>query len=121
MLADFARGKGKKLMTRMTDDESFEVGRNIATTPGKVIYQNRLIQLIQYEPATAEVYETPLLIVPPWINKYYVLDLRAENSFVKWAIDQGHTVFMISWKNPDESYAATGFEDYLLSGILAAP
>ena len=120
LLADFARGKGKKLMTRMTDDESFEVGRNIATTPGKVIYQNRLIQLIQYEPATAEVYETPLLIVPPWLNKYYVLDLRAENSFVKWAIDQGHTVFIISWKNPDESYAATGFEDYLLSGILAA-
>lgn len=120
LLADFARGKGKKLMPRMTDYESFEVGENIATTPGQVIYQNRLMQLIQYSPSTAKVYETPLLIAPPWINKYYILDLREENSFVKWAIAQGHTVFMISWKNPDGGYADTGFEDYMRLGILAA-
>ena len=120
LLADCARGKGKTLMPRMTDYKAFEVGGNIATTPGQVIYQNRLMQLIQYQPATAEVYETPLLIVPPWINKYYILDLREENSFVKWAIAEGHSVFMISWKNPDASYADTGFEDYMRLGILAA-
>ena len=120
LLADCARGKGKTLMPRMTDAAAFEVGGNIATTPGQVIYQNRLMQLIQYRPATAEVYQTPLLIVPPWINKYYILDLREENSFVKWAIAEGHSVFMISWKNPDASYADTGFEDYMRLGILAA-
>lgn len=120
LLADCARGRGRTLMPRMTDDAAFEVGGNIATTPGQVIYQNRLMQLIQYQPATAKVYQTPLLIVPPWINKYYILDLREENSFVKWAIARGHSVFMISWKNPDESYADTGFEDYMRLGILAA-
>ena len=120
LLADCARGRGRTLMPRMSDDAAFEVGGNIATTPGQVIYQNRLMQLIQYQPATTEVYETPLLIVPPWINKYYILDLREENSFVKWASAEGHSVFMISWKNPDAGYADTGFEDYMRLGILAA-
>ncbi len=98
----------------MTDTSSFEIGKNIATTPGKVVFQNELIQLIQYTPTTKTVFETPLLIVPPWINKFYILDLREENSFIKWAVDQGHTVFVISWKNPDASYADTKFEDYML-------
>ncbi|MEM7027940.1 MAG: alpha/beta fold hydrolase, partial [Pseudomonadota bacterium] len=115
-----ARGKGKKLMTRMTDFEAFEVGENIATTPGKVIYQNDLIQLIQYEPTTKNVYEIPLLICPPWINKFYILDLRPENSFIKWAVDQGHTVFVISWINPDESHAETSFDDYMTKGLVTA-
>ncbi len=120
LIEDFARGKGQKLMTRMTDFESFEVGENIATTPGKVVYQNELMQLIQYAPTTRTVFETPLLIVPPWINKFYILDLRKENSFIQWALDQGHTVFVISWVNPDENYADTEFEDYMLKGILTA-
>lgn len=107
-------------MTRMTDNEAFEVGKNIATTAGKVIFQNELMQLIQYTPTTKTVFETPLLIVPPWINKYYILDLREENSFIKWAVEQGHTVFIISWKNPDETYADTKFEDYMLKGLLTA-
>jgi poly[(R)-3-hydroxyalkanoate] polymerase subunit PhaC len=120
LFEDLVRGKGQKLMTKMTDTSSFEIGKNIATTPGKVIYQNELMQLIQYTPTTKTVFETPLLIVPPWINKFYILDLREENSFIKWAVDQGHTVFVISWKNPDASYADTKFEDYMLKGILTA-
>ena len=120
LFEDLSRGKGKKLMTRMTDTEQFEVGKNLATTPGKVIFQNDLMQLIQYAPTTKTVYETPLLIVPPWINKFYILDLRKENSFIQWAVDQGHTVFVISWVNPDESYADTEFEDYMTKGILTA-
>ncbi len=120
LFEDLVRGKGQRLMTKMTDTSSFEIGKNIATTPGKVVFQNELIQLIQYTPTTKTVYETPLLIVPPWINKFYILDLREENSFIKWAVDQGHTVFVISWKNPDASYADTKFEDYMLNGILTA-
>ncbi|MGE4281613.1 MAG: PHA/PHB synthase family protein, partial [Magnetospirillum sp.] len=89
-------------------------------TPGKVIYQNDLMQLLQYEPTTETVSERPLMIVPPWINKYYILDLRPKNSFIKWAVDQGHTVFVISWVNPDEQLAAKGFADYMLEGPLAA-
>ena len=89
----------------MTDMEAFEVGRNIATSPGKVVFQNELMQLIQYAPTTEEVYQRPLLIVPPWINKFYILDLKPENRFIKWAVDQGYTVFVISWVNPDERLA----------------
>jgi len=117
---DLIRGEGKMLTPRMTDNSSFEVGKNVATTPGKVIFQNELMQLIQYTPTTKTVYETPLLIIPPWINKYYILDLRKENSFIQWAVDQGHSVFIISWVNPDETYADTQFEDYMLKGILMA-
>ncbi|WP_019014986.1 PHA/PHB synthase family protein [Elioraea tepidiphila] len=119
LLADLERGKGK-LHIKMTDYEAFKVGENIATTPGSVIYQNDLIQLIQYAPSTETVLKRPLLIVPPWINKYYILDLRPKNSFVRWAVAQGHTVFMISWVNPDERLAEKSFEDYMLEGPLAA-
>ena len=104
----------------MTDPKAFELGVNIATTPGKVVFQNELHQLIQYEPTTAKVARRPLLVIPPWINKYYILDLREKNSFVKWATDQGMTVFVISWVNPDEKLADKDFEDYLIDGPLAA-
>lgn len=104
----------------MTDLEAFELGVNVATTPGKVVYQNELMQLLQYSPTTETVYQRPLLIVPPWINKFYILDLRAKNSFIKWWVDQGFTVFLISWINPDESLAQKNFEHYMLEGPLAA-
>src|SRR6185503_11286669 len=89
-------------------------------TPGKVVFQNDLMQLLQYSPTTEQVYGTPLLIMPPWINKYYILDLREKNSFVKWAVEQGHTVFVISWVNPGSDFAGKTFEDYLNDGPLAA-
>ncbi len=104
----------------MTDKEAFKVGENIAVTPGKIVYRNRLFELIQYEPTTEAVLETPLLIVPPWINKYYILDLCPENSFVEWCVRQGQTTFMISWVNPDERYKETGIDDYLKEGVLTA-
>lgn len=104
----------------MTRRDAFKIGENIATTPGKVIYQNRMMQLIQYSPTTEKVYEKPILIIPPWINKFYILDLSTKNSFVKWNVDQGFTVFMISWVNPDETYHDVGFEDYLQEGIFSA-
>ena len=119
LLEDLERGKGR-LNIKMTDLDAFDAGRNIAVTPGKVIYQNELMQLIQYGPRTDPVYRRPLLIVPPWINKYYILDLRPENSFVDWAVKRGHTVFMISWVNPDGSLAAKTFEDYMLEGPYQA-
>ncbi|WP_020695745.1 PHA/PHB synthase family protein [Reyranella massiliensis] len=119
MLTDLERGKGK-LAIRQTDMDAFKVGGNVATSPGKVVYQNELIQLIQYAPSTAEVYQVPLLIVPPWINKFYILDLKPENSFIKWATEQGYTVFVISWVNPDERLAGFVFEDYMKKGPLAA-
>jgi polyhydroxyalkanoate synthase subunit PhaC len=100
--------------------DAFRLGENIAVTPGKVIYQNDLLQLIQYNPTTKTVYKRPLLIMPPWINKYYILDLRPSNSFVKWAVGEGHTVFVVSWVNPDERLATKSFEDYMVEGPLAA-
>lgn len=119
MLEDLERGKGR-LMIKMTDMDAFKVGENIAVTPGKVVFQNDLMQLVQYEPTTETVKRRPLLIIPPWINKFYILDLRPRNSFIKWAVDQGHTVFVISWVNPDERLAQKGFDDYMLEGPLAA-
>jgi poly[(R)-3-hydroxyalkanoate] polymerase subunit PhaC len=119
LLDDLDRGQGR-LDIKMTDDEAFEVGVNLAVTPGKVVYQNELIQLIQYAPTTDRVFKRPLLIMPPWINKFYILDLREKNSFVKWAVDRGHTVFVISWVNPDEELAGAGFDDYMVKGPLAA-
>jgi polyhydroxyalkanoate synthase len=119
LLADLERGKGK-LQIRMTDYEAFKVGENIATTPGSIVYQNDLMQLIQYAPTTEKVLKRPLLIIPPWINKYYILDLRPKNSFIRWAVAQGHTVFVISWVNPDERLAEKSFGDYMLEGPLAA-
>lgn len=120
LIEDLHRGKGKTLLTRMTDYSKFEVGKNIATTAGKVVYQTDMFQLIQYSPTTTKVYEKPLLIVPPWINKFYILDLREENSFIKYAVDQGHTVFLISWVNPDSSFAEKSFADYMTEGVLEA-
>lgn len=119
LLADLDQGKGK-LAIKMSDPDAFEVGGNIATTPGKVVYQNDLLQLIQYEPTTEKVYKTPLLIIPPWINKFYILDLQPKNSFIKYAVDQGLTVFVVSWVNPDERHAQKTFEDYMIEGPLAA-
>ena len=119
LLADLERGNGRLAIT-MTDLKAFRPGENIATTPGKIVYQNELMQLIQYTPSTRDVRRRPLLIVPPWINKFYVLDLQPKNSFIKWAVDQGHTVFAISWVNPDEKLAEKGFENYMLEGPLAA-
>ena len=108
------------LRVSQTDLSAFEVGRDLAITPGKVVFQNELIQLIQYEPTTEQVSKTPLIIAPPWINKYYILDLKPEKSLVKYAVDQGFTVFMISWVNPDEKLAQKSFEDYMHEGILKA-
>jgi polyhydroxyalkanoate synthase len=119
LLADIEKGEGQ-LRISMTDEEAFQLGRNVATTPGKVVFQNDLLQLIQYQPSTSTVFRRPLLIIPPWINKYYILDLRERNSFIKWAVDQGHTVFVVSWVNPDAKLAAKGFDDYLTEGALAA-
>ncbi len=119
LLADLDKGEGRLSIT-MTDVKSFRLGENIATTPGKVVYQNELMQLIQYAPSTSDARRRPLLIVPPWINKFYVLDLQPKNSFIKWCVDQGHTVFVISWVNPDERLAQKSFEDYMLEGSLAA-
>ncbi|TDJ63279.1 MAG: class I poly(R)-hydroxyalkanoic acid synthase, partial [Proteobacteria bacterium] len=112
--------KDGRLHTKMVDADAFELGRNVAITPGKVVLANDLMQLIQYEPSTPEVYRRPLLILPPWINKYYVLDLQEKNSFIKWAVGQGHTVFVVSWVNPDERLAHKDFEDYVFEGPLAA-
>ncbi len=119
LLSDLERGRGK-LSISMTDMEAFTLGKDIGSTPGKVVFQNELLQLIQYSPTTEDVLKRPLLIVPPWINKYYILDLRPKNSFVRWAVSQGHTVFMVSWVNPDEKLAGYSFERYLTDGILAA-
>src|SRR5258705_629365 len=119
LLQDIDRGDGK-LAISMTDPKAFKMGENVAITPGKVVFQNDLMQLIQYQPTTSEVCKTPLLIVPPWINKYYILDLRQKNSFIRFALDQGITVFVISWVNPDEKHANKTFDDYLLEGPRAA-
>lgn len=117
LLHDFQDGE---LKIRMTDTQAFELGKDIATTPGKVVFRNELIELIQYTPSTDKVRQRPLLIVPPWINKYYILDLREKNSYVKWAVEQGHTVFLISWRNPGADQGHLSFDDYLQLGTLAA-
>jgi len=119
MLEDLEHSKGT-LRISMTDTDAFEVGKNLAITKGKIVFQNDLMQLIQYEPLTKEVYSTPMLIIPPWINKYYILDLQPENSMVRWIVEQGHTVFVVSWANPDTKLGSKRFDDYLLEGPLAA-
>lgn len=115
LLEDIRRGR-----LSMTDMTAFELGKDLAATPGKVVYRSRLIELIQYEPRTEKVHEVPLLWIPPWINKYYILDLRPENSFVRYMLERGFTLFMISWKNPDASMEETTFEDYMNEGPLRA-
>src|SRR3954454_6172891 len=119
LLADLEKGGGQ-LRVSMTDESAFQLGGNVATTPGKVVHQTALMQLIQYEPTTQEVHKRPLVIIPPWINKYYILDLREKNSFIRWAVAQGHTVFVLSWVNPDASLARKGFDNYMLEGALGA-
>ena len=119
MLKDLERGKGK-LLIRQTDMDAFEVGRNTAVSPGAVVFENDLIQLIQYAPATEKVYARPLLIIPPWINKYYILDLNPKKSLVKWLVEQGHTVFVVSWVNPDARHGSKSWEDYMFEGGLTA-
>ncbi len=119
LLDDLERGNGT-LRLKMTDLNAFKIGENIATTQGKVVYQNDLMQLIQYEPTTPTVKKTPFLVIPPWINKYYILDLREKNSFIRYLVSQGHTVYCISWANPTRSHALTQFEDYMEKGAFDA-
>jgi polyhydroxyalkanoate synthase len=120
MLAEDIEAGHGSLRIRQSDPDNLVVGVNMATTPGKVIFQNELMQLIQYQPSTENVLRTPLLIVPPWINKFYILDLKPEKSFIKWCVDQGVTVFVISWVNPDKSLGSKTFDDYMKEGPLAA-
>ncbi len=119
LLEDIERSPAR-LDISMCDRDAFEVGTDLATTPGKVVFRNALIELIQYRPSTARVYRRPLLVIPPWMNKFYIMDLRPGNSLVEWLVGQGHTVFMISWVNPEARHAGKDFEDYMLEGPLAA-
>ncbi|HEY1942032.1 MAG TPA: class I poly(R)-hydroxyalkanoic acid synthase [Roseiarcus sp.] len=119
MAEDIAAGRGN-LRIRQSDARKFKLGVNLAATPGKVVFRNELIELIQYAPTTPSVLKRPLLIVPPWINKFYVLDLNPEKSFIRWAVAQGLTVFVVSWVNPDERHADKGFEAYMREGVFAA-
>jgi polyhydroxyalkanoate synthase len=119
LISDLEANNGE-MIVRLADEEAFELGGNIATTPGKVVFRNRMFELIQYTPTTEKVHETPLVVFPPWINKYYILDLKAQNSFVKWVVDQGYTLFMVSWVNPDKTYRDVGMEDYVEDGYVAA-
>ena len=118
LLADIARGRGELSIRQSAD--GFVLGENIATAPGKVVFRNELIELLQFDPVTEQVHERPLLIFPPWINKFYILDLRPENSFIRWLTAQGYSVFVVSWANPDEKLAGKDFEDYMRDGIFAA-
>jgi polyhydroxyalkanoate synthase len=118
LLEDLERGKGQLAIRQSAD--AFVVGQNIATAPGKVVFRNELFELLQFDPTTDEVYERPLLIFPPWINKFYIMDLRPENSFIRWLVSRGYTVFVTSWVNPDPKLAQKSFEDYMRDGIFAA-
>jgi polyhydroxyalkanoate synthase len=120
MLSEDIRAGGGQLKIRQSDPSMFEVGKNLALTPGKVVFQNDLIQLIQYEAATTNVLKVPLLIVPPWINKFYILDLNPEKSFIRWCTEQGITVFVVSWVNPDPHLADKSFEEYMREGVITA-
>ncbi len=119
LVADL-EANGGELVVRLADDTAFEIGRNLATTPGEVVYRNRMMELIQYRPTTDTVHETPIVLFPPWINKFYILDLKAQNSLIKWVTEQGYTLFVVSWINPDASYAEVGLEDYIEGGFLTA-
>lgn len=119
LIADLEANDGQ-LVVKLADEKAFEIGGNIATTPGKVVYRNRMMELLQYTPTTETVYKTPLVLFPPWINKFYILDLKEQNSLVKWIVDQGYTLFIVSWINPDASYSEVGMEDYVEEGFLTA-
>ena len=109
-----------EILPTLADPNAFQVGGNIGTSEGSVVYRNRMLELIQYTPTTEKVHKTPLIIFPPWINKFYILDLKPQNSLIKWAVEQGYTLFVVSWKNPDASYADVGLEDYIEDGYLTA-
>lgn len=119
LVADIEENRGDLLVT-LADKQAFKVGENLATTPGEVVFRNRMFELIQYTPTTEQVYSTPLIIFPPWINKFYVMDLKDKNSLIKWIVDQGFTLFVVSWVNPDESYADVGMDTYVEEGYLTA-
>ncbi|WP_201585368.1 class I poly(R)-hydroxyalkanoic acid synthase [Psychrobacter jeotgali] len=119
-LAEDMEKSAQVLSIRMTDHDAFKLGKNIATTPGKVVFRNRMFELIQYTPTTAKAHKRPLLIVPPWINKFYIIDLKEENSYIRWALDQGHSVFVMSWANPNPTYKDVGMETYMHEGLLTA-
>jgi polyhydroxyalkanoate synthase len=119
LVADIERNNGD-LLVSLADGEAFEVGKNIAATEGSVVYRNRMFELIQYAPTTDKVKETPLIIFPPWINKFYIMDLKPANSLIKWIVDQGYTLFIVSWVNPDQTYADVGIDDYVDDGYLTA-
>ncbi len=119
LVSDLEANDGE-LVVKLADDSAFEVGANIATSPGDVVYRNRMMELIQYKPATETVHETPIVLFPPWINKFYILDLKTQNSLIKWVTEQGYTLFVVSWINPDSTYADVGMEDYIQDGFLTA-
>ncbi len=119
MLADIEAHDGDLVVT-LADRDAFEVGGNIGTTPGEVVFRNHLFELIQYAPTTDKVHATPLILFPPWINKFYILDLKPQNSLIKWVVDQGYTLFVVSWVNPDASYRETSMTDYVEDGYLTA-
>ncbi len=119
LVKDLERNEGELIVT-LADPEAFQIGGNLATTPGKVVYRNRLMELIQYAPQTEQVHATPLVIFPPWINKFYILDLKEKNSLIRWIVEQGYTLFVASWKNPDASYADVGLDEYVEEGIFEA-
>ncbi|MCR8827966.1 PHA/PHB synthase family protein [Pseudosulfitobacter koreensis] len=119
LIKDLENNNGE-LVVKLADEQAFDIGTNIASSPGKVVFRNRMMEVIQYAPSTDEVLATPLIIFPPWINKFYILDLKAQNSLVKWIVDQGYTLFIVSWVNPDASYRDVGLEEYVEEGYLTA-
>ncbi|ARE84267.1 poly(3-hydroxyalkanoate) polymerase [Roseovarius sp. TM1035] len=119
LIADLEANSGE-LVVRLADDKAFKLGENIGTTQGEVVYRNRMMELIQYSPTTEQVHEIPVVIFPPWINKFYILDLKPDNSMIKWVVDQGYTLFVVSWVNADTSHAEVGMEDYIEEGFLTA-
>lgn len=119
LVADMEANRGE-MIVRLADESAFELGENVATTPGEVVFRNDLMELIQYSPTTEKVHAIPVVIFPPWINKFYILDLKEQNSLIKWIVDQGYTLFVVSWVNPDRSHAKIGMSDYIEQGFLTA-
>ncbi|QGX97847.1 class I poly(R)-hydroxyalkanoic acid synthase [Roseovarius faecimaris] len=119
LVADLEANDGE-MVVRLADESAFQIGENVATTPGEVVFRNRMMELIQYTPSTEKVHSVPVVIFPPWINKYYIMDLKEQNSLIKWIVDQGYTLFVVSWINPDRSHADVGMSDYIEDGFLTA-